>query len=46
MARERRKPNFGQYGELTVDQARAMTQAWLAEVRKGADPSAGQERRP
>lgn len=39
-AGERRKPALGQYGELTVDQARTMTQEWLAEVRKGGDPSA------
>ena len=39
-AGERRKPALGQYGELTVDQARSMAQEWLAEVRKGGDPSA------
>lgn len=39
-AGERRKPALGQYGELTVDQARTMAQEWLAEVRKGGDPSA------
>ena len=39
-ASERRKPALGQYGELTVDQARTMAQEWLAEVRKGGDPSA------
>lgn len=37
---ERRKPALGQFGELTVDQARTMAQEWLAEVRKGGDPSA------
>lgn len=35
-----RKPALGQYGELTVDQARTMAQERLAEVRKGGDPSA------
>ncbi len=39
-AGERRKPALGQFGELTVEQARFMAQAWLAEVRKGGDPSA------
>ncbi|WP_438819548.1 integrase arm-type DNA-binding domain-containing protein [Lonsdalea populi] len=39
-ASERRKPALGQYGELTVDQARTMAQEWLAEVRRGGDPSA------
>lgn len=36
---ERRKPAIGQFGELTVDQARTIAQAWLADVRKGKDPS-------
>jgi len=35
---ERRKPALGQFGELTVEQARIMAQAWLAEVRQGGDP--------
>ncbi|WP_049263331.1 integrase arm-type DNA-binding domain-containing protein, partial [Pseudomonas aeruginosa] len=39
-AGERRKPALGQYGELTVEQARVMAQEWLAEVRRGGDPSA------
>jgi hypothetical protein len=39
-AGERRKPALGQFGELTVEQARFMAQEWLAEVRKGGDPSA------
>lgn len=39
-AGERRKPALGQYGELTVEQARSLAQEWLAEVRKGGDPSA------
>jgi len=34
-AGERRKPALGQFGELTVEQARIMAQAWLAEVRHG-----------
>ena len=33
--RERRKPALGQYGELTVEQARSLAQEWLAEVRRG-----------
>lgn len=37
---ERRKPKIGQFGELTVEQARSIAQDWLAEVRKGNDPSA------
>lgn len=36
---ERRKPAIGQFGELTVEQARAIAQKWLAEVREGRDPS-------
>ena len=39
-AGERRKSALGQFGELTVEQARFMAQEWLAEVRKGGDPSA------
>ncbi|XJJ69826.1 tyrosine-type recombinase/integrase (plasmid) [Novosphingobium sp. BL-8A] len=35
----RRKPALGLYGELTIQQARAIAQRWLAEVRSGADPS-------
>ena len=41
-AGERRKPALGQYGELTVEQARVMAQEWLAEVCRGGDPSAAQ----
>lgn len=37
---QRRKPKIGQFGELTVDQARSIAQDWLADVRKGSDPSA------
>jgi len=39
-AGERRKPAIGRYGELTVEQARSIAQDWLADVRKGKDPSA------
>jgi integrase len=34
----RRKPALGQFGELTVEQARVLAQNWLAEVRRGGDP--------
>ena len=39
-AGERRKPALGQYGELTVEQARSLAQEWLAQVRRGGDPGA------
>ena len=39
-AGERRKPSLGLFGELTVEQARALAQDWLAEVRRGGDPAA------
>lgn len=39
-AGERRKPAIGLFGELTVEQARSLAQDWLAEVRRGKDPSA------
>lgn len=39
-AGERRKPALGQFGELTVDQARSLAQEWLAQVRRGGDPAA------
>jgi len=39
-AADRRKPAIGRFGELTVDQARSIAQDWLADVRKGRDPSA------
>lgn len=39
-AGERRKPAIGLFGELTVEQARSLAQDWLAEVRRGRDPSA------
>ena len=34
----RRKPSLGQFGELTVEQARSLAQDWLAEVQRGGDP--------
>lgn len=37
---QRRKPAIGRYGELTVEQARGIAQDWLADVRRGSDPSA------
>ena len=37
---ERRKPAIGRFGELTVEQARWIAQDWLADVRRGKDPSA------
>jgi integrase len=37
---QRRKPAIGRYGELTVEQARSIAQEWLADVRRGSDPSA------
>jgi hypothetical protein len=37
---ERRKPSIGRYGELSVEQARAIAQEWMADVRRGNDPSA------
>jgi len=39
-AGKRRKPAIGRFGELTVEQARSIAQDWLADVRKGKDPSA------
>lgn len=39
-AGERRKPAIGRFGELTVEQARGIAKDWLADVRKGKDPSA------
>ncbi|HEY5239261.1 MAG TPA: site-specific integrase [Rhizomicrobium sp.] len=36
----RRKPALGRFGELTVEQARELAKDWLADVRKGKDPSA------
>ncbi|MCK9513415.1 MAG: site-specific integrase [Pigmentiphaga sp.] len=40
---ERRKPKIGQFGELTVEQARSIAQDWLADVRQGSDPSAAKQ---
>ena len=40
---QRRKPAIGRYGEVTVEQARNIAQDWLAEVRRGVDPSAERE---
>jgi Arm domain-containing DNA-binding protein len=37
---QRRKPAIGRFGEITVEQARGIAQDWLADVRKGQDPSA------
>jgi integrase len=37
---QRRKPAIGRFGEITVEQARTIAQEWLADVRKGKDPSA------
>jgi integrase len=37
---QRRKPAIGRFGEITVEQARVIAQDWLADVRKGKDPSA------
>lgn len=37
---QRRKPAIGRFGEITVEQARTIAQNWLADVRKGKDPSA------
>ena len=37
---QRRKPAIGLFGEITVEQARTIAQDWLADVRKGRDPSA------
>jgi integrase len=36
---QRRKPAIGRFGEITVEQARGIAQDWLADVRKGQDPS-------
>lgn len=36
---QRRKPAIGRFGEITVEQARMIAQDWLADVRKGKDPS-------
>ncbi len=36
----RRKPAIGRFGEITVEQARKIAKDWLAEARRGGDPSA------
>lgn len=36
---QRRKPAIGRFGEITVEQARIIAQDWLADVRRGKDPS-------
>ena len=36
---QRRKPAIGRFGEITVEQARGIAQDWLADVRRGHDPS-------
>jgi hypothetical protein len=43
---ERRKPALGLYGELRVEQARALAQEWLAQVRRGGDPAAEKRQPP
>jgi hypothetical protein len=37
---DRRKPSIGWIGEITVEQARSIGRDWLADVRRGNDPSA------
>lgn len=39
----RRKPSIGRFGELTVEQARDIAGNWLADVRRGEDPSASKK---
>lgn len=39
----RRKPSIGRFGELTVEEARDIAKDWLAEARKGDDPSAAKQ---
>lgn len=36
---QRHKPAIGRFGEITVEQDRTIAQDWLADVRKGKDPS-------
>jgi hypothetical protein len=33
-----REPRIGDFGPLTVDQARSIAKDWAAEVRRGGDP--------
>ena len=35
-----REPKIGDFGQLTVDQARGIAKDWAAEVRRGGDPMA------
>jgi integrase len=35
-----REPRIGDFGALTVDQARSIAKDWAAEVRRGVDPAA------
>ena len=35
-----REPRIGDFGSLTVDQARSIAKDWAAEVRRGGDPAA------
>ncbi len=37
---QRRKPSIGRFGAITVEQARTIAQDWMAEARRGRDPSA------
>ncbi len=39
----RRKPSLGRFGELTVEQARDIAKDWLADIRRGDDPSAAKK---
>lgn len=41
----RRKPAIGAYGEITADQARAIAQKWMAEVKAGGDPLLSKQKR-
>ena len=38
-----REPKLGDYGSMTVDQARGLAKDWAAEVRRGGDPSAARQ---
>jgi len=38
-----REPKLGDYGPMTVDQARGLAKDWAAEVRRGGDPSAARQ---
>lgn len=42
-AGQRRKPAIGRYGELGVDQARAIAQEWFGDIRRGHDPSSAKQ---